>query len=601
MSTVQGPAARGADVLGPAEVGRRSFAAWLDAPRDDRGIMRWDGDEAWTTSSYAEVAHAARVCAARLRDALGGQVRCPRVGVVSERADRVLAGLGAAWLLGGTPHVVAQPRSFGAWERYRELALRNLALAEADAVLFDEDSEALVARLLGDDGRAGGLIAVPLSSSGDGVEHAVPDLGDGTVVLHQFTSGSTGPPKLLSVTAANLEANLAGQREWMGWRPGRDAWSSWLPLHHDMGLVGGLLMPAAHGSDLWSSTPGRFLRDPWGWLAPLADGRATVTAAPTFGYAYATSRVPDARRAGADLSTWRVGVIGAEVVTRAALDAFARRFGSWGLARRALCPAYGMAEATLAVTGASPATPPRSVVVPADAAWRIGGGVAIGDASPDGDARPVDGGATPTAPAPAGLRDVVSCGRPIAGATVRVVDDAGASVPEGTFGEIHVGGTSLARVGEDQTGRESAWHATGDGGFLHGGELFVVGRLGDGVKYRGAFVDVEGLELQLLEAVGVAPGRAAVAVGEDVDGVRAVLAIRGDATPGAGRERAEALVRAALGGGARLETLALGDAPVPRTSSGKPQRKQIWAAWSARRDAASALPAPQPPPSEGTR
>lgn len=569
---------------------------WLTAPSAAHGIHTYD-DGGWTFHPYAAVAARARGIADHVR----GE---GHVAVLAEHPPTVLAGLGAAWLGGRAGHVLTQPLTFHDWDGYAALVRRALTLTGSTTVVYGADSASTADRLARTFAGEGiGFVpaddvAVPTDAVANGAapDGAAPDgalptgasrggalpggrgpIGadaDGTpdadrVMIHQLTSGSTGAPRLIRVGAANLEANLAGMADWLGWRDGVDAWASWLPLHHDMGLIGGLLMPAAHDSDLWTATPGQFLRDPSCWVSALDAGHGTVTAAPTFGYAYTAKRI---RRPadGVDLSGVRVACVGAEPVSQDVLAGFGERFAGAGFAPRAWAPAYGLAESTLCVSAVTPDEDVRVAVVDDGEPMRLGEAVPVRgvEALGDGD----------------GVR-LVGCGRPILAAHVDIVDEDGAVLPDGHLGEIVVGGPSVARVGDGGTGTGNR-HATGDSGLLLDGELFVLGRIGDGIKVRGEFVDCEGLEKRVAAALGRSPERVALALGRTAADVGAVLLVRDEPEPDA-RERAEAQLRVALGATAEVTVVAVDGSDIPKTSSGKVRRREIWRRWGPERTAAA--------------
>jgi len=545
-----------------------AFVRWLAEPSDVCGVHVF-ADDRWDGRSYRQLADAAHGLARRIARSAGV---VSAVAVCSERADEVLIAAGASWLLDAPIHVIPAPHAFGSAAEHLALVTRNLALSATDHVVVGRDAGAQAERIAE-------ACAPDRAPALHDVEDVVPGdrrpvLAPSGAAVHQFTSGSMGAPKLIRVSSDNLAANLDGQALWLGWRDGADAWSSWLPLNHDMGLVGGLFVPMARQSDVWASSPQQFLRDPWTWLEPLADRRATITAGPTFGYGYAASRMTSGREASADFSSWRVATIGAELVSPHVLASFLERFGPRGFSADAFCPAYGMAECTLAATAVAPAAAVRAAPVVDPAGWSIGSPAPLGDAGPLdlNDAGSVTGDA------------LVSCGPPIAGFEVQVVDEDGERLPDGHFGEVELRGTSIAQItnepifGPDPVVAGAAVR-TGDGGVLLDGELYVVGRLGDGLKVRGAFVDCEGLEQRLLRVLGLRAGQAALALGQLGEDVHAVLAVRRGVAPDALPTHAVGLVRAVAGAGAQLSVVPVGARGLPKTSSGKPQRRRIWEQW----------------------
>ena len=557
-----------------------SFLRWLWAPRPDRGIHTLDGDANHLEEhSYVELSRAAHRLATAVRPADGS---VDAIAALSDDPAEVLIATGAAWLLGAPVWVVPQPSAFASQGDYETAVVNLFRLASCDHLVVGRNSASTAERLaaileVGATPAALRLHDAFVPGSSPSPDPALPLHAPTRAAVCQFTSGSTGPPKLIRVSSANLAANLEGQAEWLEWLDGEDAWSSWLPLNHDMGLIGALFVPMSRQSDLWATTPRRFLRDPWTWLAPLGDGRATVTAAPTFGYAYTTSRLSTNREAGADFSRWKVATIAAEPVKADVMTAFATRFGECGFTTRTFCPAYGMAEATLAVTTVAPAEHPRVALRVADH-WRFGRPAPLGTVV---DLDPRDAAAVGTT--------LVSCGRPLAGITVRTLDYDGSPLPEGSFGEIEVDGTSVAEVTtEPRHGNPDVIPSTplrtGDAGVLVDGELFVLGRLGDGLKVRGDFLDCEGLENRLLAALGVRPGHGALAMAQHVDGAHVVLMVRRSIDDATVVERAAAIVSSSTDGKARFHIIPAPSSGIPRTSSGKPQRHMIWQAWLTRRE-----------------
>lgn len=280
----------------------------------------------------------------------------------------------------------------------------------------------------------------------------------------QYTSGSTGAPRGVVVThRAALANSMMIQRAFE--HNAQSRFVGWLPLFHDMGLVGNVLQPLFIGAESVLMPTVAFLEDPLRWLVAIATHRAHTSGAPDFAYrlcAEAAARAP----ADLDLRSWRVAFNGSEPVRASTLEAFSRAFERYGFRSDSFLPCYGMAEATLLATGAAHAAGPRFVEVARDSLEK-------------GLARVVDSNAP-------GARRLVSSGPPTLGGAVAVVDCAsGAPLPEKSVGEIWIAGEHVAQSywgGNAQGARELPgqpgvrFHATGDLGFLLGGELFVVGR-----------------------------------------------------------------------------------------------------------------------------
>jgi acyl-CoA synthetase (AMP-forming)/AMP-acid ligase II len=306
----------------------------------------------------------------------------------------------------------------------------------------------------------------------------LPQVLPSDVALLQYTSGSTGTPKGVMVTHANFWANAAsidGQ-----WPCGDDGTAvSWLPVFHDMGLMFGVVLPMWAGMPSYLMTPEAFVRRPARWLEALSRYRGTHAAAPNFAYDLCTRSAADAK--GLDLASWRVAINGAEPVRMRTVRDFIDAFTAHGLAPETVAPAYGLAESTLKVTGSAADHAPHALALSA-AALGEGRVAVVADRNAEA------------------VTDVVSCGVPAPGASVRIVDPrTGRRTAAGHVGEIWVGGPSVAagylgRTEESESTfraritdapEEGTFLRTGDLGFVEDGELFVTGRLKDVLVVKG--------------------------------------------------------------------------------------------------------------------
>ncbi|MBZ4420124.1 AMP-binding protein [Myxococcus sp. RHSTA-1-4] len=279
--------------------------------------------------------------------------------------------------------------------------------------------------------------------------------------LLQYTSGSTGAPKGVLLTHGNLLANIRAIGRAMRVGP-EDVAVSWLPLYHDMGLIGSWLMPLTYGVPVTFLSPLAFLTRPVRWLHALHAHRGTLSAAPNFAFDLCVKKVRDEELSGLDLSAWRVALNGSEAVSPETLERFTRRFSSYGLKAGALFPAYGLAEVAVALTFPPPGRPPR-----VDAIER-------GPFEREGEARPTPAEVTRA------LR-FVSCGSPLPGYTVRIVDESGHPVGERIRGHIEFRGPSVTpgyyrNAMATRRVLHDGWMDSGDLGYLADGELYVTGR-----------------------------------------------------------------------------------------------------------------------------
>ena len=307
------------------------------------------------------------------------------------------------------------------------------------------------------------------------------------LALLQYTSGSTGNPKGVMLSHAQLLANLRSMGRAVGAGP-RDVFVSWLPLYHDMGLIGAWMGSLYFGVHLVLMSPLAFLARPSRWLRAISEHRGTISAAPNFAYEICASRIDGRELAGLDLSSWRWAFNGAEAVSADTLERFAARLAPFGFDARAVTPVYGLAECGLDL-----AFPPPRRGMRVD---RI-----------DREALMFAGAAVPAASADPRAMDVVACGVALPGYAIRIVDRAGRALPERQQGRIQFRGPS-ATAGYYRNAEATAelldgdWRNTGDLGYLADGELFVTGRDKDLIIRAGHNLHPAELEA----AVGALPG-----------------------------------------------------------------------------------------------
>lgn len=426
-------------------------------------------------------------------------------------------------------------------------------------VLTDGPSREPVARATGGRLPMAEVDALPEGPPATRLPRPAPD----DVAYLQYTSGSTRSPAGVMVTHANVVANARQAVTAFDAAPGRSTTVGWLPLFHDMGLVLSVAAPVYAGLGSVLLDPVAFLESPVRWLRLLGGYRGTVSAAPNFAYDYCVTHVEADEAAGLRLDRVAALLNGSEPVRPATLDRFLAAFGPAGLAAEALCPAYGLAEATVFVTADRRDQPP--VTVECDAEALAAGRV---EQRPGGAAR------------------LTACGRP-AGQEVRVADpETGTVLGEGRVGEIQVRGPNVGAGYWKQSERTAGtfregWLHTGDLGALHDGRLLVTGRLKDLIVVDGRNHYPQDIEETVQSAVDVVRRDRLAAFGVPRgDGTQEDLVVVAEVRRGTGPDAAQAReslahARAAVAArhGLRLADLVLVEAgAVPRTSSGKVAR-----------------------------
>ncbi|OOY44022.1 acyl-phosphate glycerol 3-phosphate acyltransferase [Solemya velum gill symbiont] len=319
------------------------------------------------------------------------------------------------------------------------------------------------------------------------------------IALLQYTSGSTGTPKGVMLSHSNLLANIRAMGEAVEVKP-EDCFVSWLPLYHDMGLIGAWLGSLYFAIPLALMSPLSFLSRPQRWLEAIHHHRGTLSAAPNFAYEYCYSHIDPAQLEGLDLSSWRMAFNGAEPVSARTLRHFQERFSPLGFRPEAMAPVYGLAENSVGLAFPPPGRGPLiDHIQRASLAER-------------GEAQPVSKDEESL--------EVVACGRPMSGHAVRIIDAAGHPLPERREGHLQFRGPSATR-GYFRNPEKSAelfhdgWLDSGDLGYLANGEIYLTSRVKDLIIRGGRNL----YPYELEQAVGAIEGvrKGCVAVFGSVD------------------------------------------------------------------------------------
>ena len=509
-------------------------------------FVRSDGTERFY--SFHDIAAESERRAAHL--AARGLSKGDRLAIVIPESDEFVLSFLAALFAGVIPVPIYPQLSFKNIEGYHDTITHVANASSAAMLLTTTATRPYVDPVLPRAAHLRSVVTVD-ELAGDAGCLRAPAAPDDVAFL-QFTSGSTSRPKGVTVSHGNLAANAeAFMIHGVDRDPAIDKGVSWLPLFHDMGLVGFVVGP------LFSNVPcvflptSSFVRAPRLWLDKIHQHRGTITYAPSFAYALAAKRLKDSDVVGLDLSCLRVAGCGAEPIQPRALRDFAARLVPAKFDPRAFLPSYGMAEATLAIT-----------FVP------LGEGL-LTDA-PDANKK----------------QELVDCGRPFPGHDLAIIDENGARLGERQVGQIVARGPSITRgyYNEPELTAQTykplpddpnrgPWLHTGDLGYLANGRLFVCGRLKDLIIVRGKNYYPSDIEWAIRAIPGIRPGNV-VAFGVGDTDEQLVVCCEAAASEAASIREATAACIASDFGLTVHEVVVAPLASLPRTSSGKPQRRK---------------------------
>ncbi|RAV17022.1 long-chain fatty acid--CoA ligase [Mycolicibacterium sp. GF69] len=449
---------------------------------------------------------------------------------VNERASRISGGLAAAGIghgdaiavLAGAPVEIA-PTAQGTWMRGASLTMLHQPTPRTDLLRWADETTTVInmisakAVVISDPFMAAapvlkglGMTVLTIETLLSGAYTDPVETTDDDVALMQLTSGSTGSPKAVQITHANIVANAEAMTVGCDFDLDNDVIVSWLPCFHDMGMTGYLTVPMYFGAELVKITPVDFLNDTLLWAKLIHKYRGTMTAAPNFAYTLFAKRLRRQAAPGEyDLSSLRWALSGAEQVDPQDVEDLCEAGKPFGLRREAIVPAYGMAETTVAVSFSE-----------------CGRGMAVDEVDADllavlHRAVPANKGRT---------RRLVKLGRPLDGLEVRVIDEDGADLPPRGVGVLEVRGAPVSRgyttlAGFIPAQDKRGWYDTGDLGYLtEDGEIVVCGRVKDVIIMAGRNIYPTDIERAAGRVDGVRPG-CAVAVRLDAGLSRETFAV----------------------------------------------------------------------------
>ncbi|MEQ9362733.1 MAG: AMP-binding protein [Leptospirales bacterium] len=577
--------------MGGATIEQRNDAQTLPDALFSAGVESKSGVHFFSRSgvveshSYAELHRDARALAAVLIQEQGLRPGDTVALFLSTSNDFVRA-LFAVLIARATPTCLPTPR-MGRMADYQTATAAMLTAARVKLVLTEANLVKNLASVAAAVSPAPELRAVP------GLEHSAsrsqaPDAdqpGGGPedlrkdppedsrrgagLALIQFSSGTTVAPKPIALTHKNI---LSNTRSILASFPGdirEHSGCSWLPLHHDMGLIGGLFSAVVARGDMTFLRPEDFIARPAAWLRALSQSRATICPAPNFALQICIERVREEDIAELDLSRWKIALIGAETVREPTLRRFYERFQSTGFRYESFTPVYGLAEATLAVTFSEVQRSPLGIRVDRE---ELGRGVV----------RLADPARTDEKLASHAI-EVVSVGRPLAGIDLELRDGRGEALGADRVGRIYVRGDCVMagyfeRPAATAAAIQNAWLDTGDLGFIHDDELYIYGRERDIIILNGRNHDPQTIEFALDRVPALDHDRAAAVAVDDPERGTESFVVLVEKEKGRHDDPLEELARSAREAvisetGLIPESVAIiATGRLPRTTSGKIKR-----------------------------
>jgi acyl-CoA synthetase (AMP-forming)/AMP-acid ligase II len=513
--------------------------------REDRGLTFVSGDGAETFLSHpalwAELSKRGRQLLAC------GVAQGDRVAIVIPEPDQFILTFLGAVAVGLVPVPLYPPLALAKIDSYLDGTARILNAAAADLLVTTTQVEKVLWAVMPRVASLKGLVTVEKLAKMPETTAPRPQILPSDPVFLQFTSGSTAAPKGVIVTHKSLVANttaivteglqVSGENN--------DIAVSWLPLYHDMGLIGFVLAPLVTLVATVYIPTLAFVRRPRMWFDVIHKHRATASFAPNFAFARITKRATETDLQRWDLSSLRVLGCGAEPIHPATMRAFVDKFAPCKLKPETLLPCYGMAEATLAIT-----------FIGMDEQMKTDRHDSL---------------------------ELVSCGRPFSGHEIGIFDEDGRRAPEGMVGEIRLRGPSVAGgyfrnpEATRATFLADGWLRTGDLGYLRGGELYISGRQKDLIIIHGRNYHPQAIEWQVEEVPGVRKGNVVAFSVPGADTEELVIVAEISGTDAEQRAQLADKIKAHLSSTLSLaaaDVVLLRPGELPKTTSGKLQRRK---------------------------
>jgi fatty-acyl-CoA synthase len=543
-------------------------AAKCDPTRGFRFVPETSGDASEASFSYTAIERASARYGGALQ-ALGLRKGDRVALILPTNEDFVLCFFGAL-RAGIIPVPIYPPLGLGQLQGYLDNTRHIVRKSGAKVLVTDSRIKRLLGTVQSASPDLEQIVAVEaIRESQEPLRAARIDSSD--IAFLQFTSGSTSRPKGVTLTHANLLANIdAFMRIGLRAGDGTDVGVSWLPLYHDMGLIGFVLAPLVTKNSTIFIPPLLFLKRPATWLQTISRHKGTISYGPNFAYALCCKRIRERELEGVDLSSWRVAGCGAEPIRPETLESFADTFAKRGFRKEALLPSYGMAESSLAICFTELGEGMKTISVDGDTLWSEG--VAKED--------------------PNGIR-IVSCGRAFPDHDIKVFaqDDATSEKPldENRVGELRIKGPSVMKgywEDEERTRETFAgeYLKTGDLGFMNAGRVYICGRSKEVIIVNGRNYYPQDMEWEAGKVPGVRKGNVIAfgsrdPSGQEVDRERVVVTFEVQDPQELETEKRisdlVAAVRKSIQEGMALsvdDVVPLPPGVLPKTSSGKLQR-----------------------------
>jgi len=509
------------------------------------------------TLTWGELHQKARAVAAGLQGR--GVSHGDRVALLGPTTAGLVTALQAVWLTGATPVVMPLPMRLASIEEFTIDTKARIAASESVMVLIDSDLAPFVVPEA-DDPPMYDFAEIDPEVDGSSADQFVePDYHDDDLFVLQFTSGSTSEPKGVMLPNHVMAANLDAILEAAEVVPEEDVMVSWLPLYHDMGLVGFCILPMSAGIDLVLAAPQDFLAFPGRWMEWISTYGGTATAGPNFSYSLATRALKRSNET-LDLSTLRVALNGAEPVDPASVRSFIEAGERHGLRPEAVFPAFGMAEVAIAGCFPKPMTGLQTDIVDAQLLETEHRAVSVGLDDPN-------------------AREMVILGRPVPGLEFRITElETGAMLGDREVGELQIKGTSVMtgyykRPEADTEFFDGEWLRTGDLAYLVDGQMVMCGRIKDMIIVGGRNVYPQDVERSVGEIDGIRAGNVVAFGVRGNNGKERLVVVAETRSPEVDRLSREVGSRSLASVGVPCRDVALvKPGSLPKTSSGKLQR-----------------------------